>query len=192
MASEDDGTTRHVPGEPGVWVLITGDLLVFGIFFCTFLVYRMQNAALYAQSQLALDRRFGLVNTLLLLTSSWFVALAVSEARARSNRRASALIAGALVCGLGFVTSKALEWHALISEGITLNSNEFYTFYYMFTGTHLFHVFIGLCVLTYMLAQSRKADVGPSYVAILEGGASFWHLVDLLWVILFPLLYLVK
>jgi nitric oxide reductase NorE protein len=102
------------------------------------------------------------------------------------------LLLGAFACGIGFVVSKAFEWGGKIQAGITLNSNEFYIFYYMLTGIHLLHVLIGLIVLGYLIARSRRPDPGTSYVLVMEGGGAFWHLVDLLWIVLFALLYLVR
>lgn len=128
----------------------------------------------------------------MLLTSSWLVALAVTAGRAGARGRAVWLLQAALGCGAAFVLSKAFEWGSGIARGITLNTNEFYGFYYMFTGFHLVHVFIGMGVLAYLLGRSRRADAGPSYAAVMEGGGAFWHLVDLLWVLLFAVLYLVK
>jgi nitric oxide reductase NorE protein len=183
---------RHLPGEAGIWVLILGDLLVFSIFFATFLVYRAQQVATYSAAQASLDRGFGLLNTGLMLTSSLFVALAVAEARAGPSRRVVNRLAAALGCGLAFVVSKALEWGGKITAGITLNTSEFHTFYYMFTGIHLLHVLIGLGVLGYLVARSRRAAAESSYGAVMESGGAFWHLVDLLWVVLFALLYLVR
>jgi nitric oxide reductase NorE protein len=183
---------RHLPGEEGIWVLILGDLLVFALFFATFLVYRGQDVALYAASQATMQRGLGLLNTGLLLTSSLFVALAVADARDRHSARALKLLAAALACGIGFVVSKAFEWGAKIGAGITLNTNEFYTFYYMFTGIHLLHLLIGLGVLGYLMLRTRRADPGPGHVRVMEAGAAFWHLVDLLWVVLFALLYLLR
>jgi nitric oxide reductase NorE protein len=84
------------------------------------------------------------------------------------------------------------EWGGKIADGITLNSNEFYSFYYMFTGIHLVHVLLGMGVLVYLLVRSKRPDPGTSYVALMEGGGAFWHLVDLLWVVLFALLYLLR
>ncbi len=167
-------------------------MLVFSIFFATYLIYRGQNVGLYVRSQLSMERGFGLLNTGLLLTSSWFVALAVADARTGRRDRATRLLLGALACGLGFVVSKAFEWGGKIRHGITLNTNEFYIFYYMLTGIHLVHVLIGLAVLSYLIARSRRPDAGASYVAVMEGGGAFWHLVDLLWIVLFALLYLVR
>jgi nitric oxide reductase NorE protein len=184
--------TGHIPGEPGVWVLIVGDLVAFSTFFAVFLVHRAQNVALFAASQATMERRFGLVNTVLLLTSSLFVAQAVMGARVGARSRAARQLVLALGCGCGFIVSKVYEWGAKIARGITLNTNEFYSFYYMFTGIHLVHVLLGMGVLIYLLARSRRVDPGASYLAVMEGGGAFWHLVDVLWVLLFALLYLLR
>jgi nitric oxide reductase NorE protein len=182
----------HIPGEAGVWVLILGDMCAFTAFFAVFLVHRAQNIELFSVSQLLLERRFGLLNTTLLLTSSLFVARAVLAARTGAGGRPARLLMLALVCGVGFVVSKVFEWGAKITAGITLNTNEFFSFYYMFTGIHLLHVLVGIGVLTYLLARSRRADPGASYVAVMEGGGAFWHMVDLIWVVLFALFYLLR
>jgi nitric oxide reductase NorE protein len=181
---------RHLPGEEGIWVLILGDLGVFAVFFVTFLVYRAQDVALYSSSQAAMQRGLGLLETALLLTSSLCVAHAVADAR--EGRAAPGRLLAALACGVGFVISKAFEWGGKIAAGITLNSNEFWSFYYMFTGIHLLHLLIGLGVLVWLIRRSRRADPGPADVRALEAGGAFWHLVDLLWVVLFALLYLVR
>jgi nitric oxide reductase NorE protein len=182
----------HIPGEAGVWVLILGDMFAFSAFFAVFLVHRAQNVVLFGISQATLDRRFGLLNTVLLLTSSLFVARAVIAARAGARSRSARLLMFALTCGSAFVVSKAFEWGGKIAAGITLNTNEFYGFYYMFTGIHLLHVLVGMGVLMYLLARSRRDDPGASYVAVMEGGGAFWHMVDLIWVLLFALFYLLR
>jgi nitric oxide reductase NorE protein len=187
------GSARnHIPGEAGLWVFIFGDLLLFLLFFCTYLVYRSRNLTLYVHSQAEMQRGFGLFNTLALLASSWLVALAVTDARRGPSARTRCLLAGALAGGLGFLASKVLEWGGKLRAGISLNTNEFYTFYYMFTGIHLMHLLIGLAVLTYMLARTGQSEQGPAYLMMMEAGGAFWHLVDLLWVILFALLYLLR
>ena len=183
-------TGRRLPGEEGIWVFIFGDMVVFGVFFATYLWYRGGDPALYRESQQELSRVYGLVNTLLLLTSSWCVAQAVSAVRQGRLDPAPKLLAGALALGLGFVGVKILEYGEKISDGITLLTNDFTMFYFMFTGIHLLHVLIGLAVLGFLLALSRQ-PVAVEHVASFESGGAFWHLVDLLWVVLFALLYLV-
>ena len=179
----------HVPGEEGVWVFIGGDLIVFAVFFVTYALARQQELALFESAQALLDRRLGLLNTLLLLTSSLFVAQAVAAVR-RGDGRARRLLLGAILLGSGFVIVKAFEYSAKIAHGFTLNSNSFSIYYYMFTGIHLVHVLIGLGVLCFTLARFDRAGRMQGGVALIEGSGAFWHLVDLLWIILFALLYL--
>lgn len=185
------GAVRRMPGEEGVWIFIFGDLMVFGLFFLTYLYYRAGDPLLYRESQSQLNAGLGLLNTLLLLTSSWFVAQAVRAIRQDRRASASAMIAGAMALGMGFVIVKIVEYHEKISAGITILSNEFFMFYFMYTGIHLLHVFIGLGVLTFLLRLSRRHAAG-AHVSSFESGGAFWHLVDLLWVILFALLYLAR
>jgi nitric oxide reductase NorE protein len=180
---------RHLPGEEGVWVFIFGDLLVFAAFFITYAVERMGNLALFAQSQALLDRQLGLLNTLLLLTSSWCVAQAVAAVR-RQDPRGRLLIGGAILLGVGFVIVKFFEYGAKISVGITLNTNSFFIYYYMFTAIHLIHVIIGLGVLSFIFSRFNRNGRFTGGMALIEGGGAFWHLVDLLWIVLFALLYL--
>jgi nitric oxide reductase NorE protein len=102
------------------------------------------------------------------------------------------LFAAAFACGLGFVLNKYLEYSDKLSRGIKPATNDFWMYFYVLTGLHLFHLLLGLGVLAFCLAQSRKPALDPTRFAFVEGGACFWHMVDLLWIVLFPLLYLVK
>jgi nitric oxide reductase NorE protein len=175
-----------------MWVFISGDLTVFGIFFVLFLFYRDQDLATFRESQLALNQYIGLINTLLLLTSSWFVARAMNLVRCGQSRDAARLIAFALLCGAGFLLDKIVEWSHLIGEHKSALTDYFYLFYFMLTGIHAFHVLIGMVILVFQWRSlSKGADIGGRYIATVENGALFWHLVDLLWIALFALLYLV-
>jgi nitric oxide reductase NorE protein len=183
---------RHMPGEEGIWVFILGDILVFSLFFITFLYYRGQDLAVFVASQAQLNQRLGVLNTFLMLTSSWFVATAVQAARSGANRSTPVCLLLALLCGAGFVVAKYVEYSAKIRAGLTLNTNDFYMYYYMFTGIHLLHVIIGMGVLLYLWRISSVANYEAQTLRNLESGGSFWHVVDLLWIVLFALFYLVK
>jgi nitric oxide reductase NorE protein len=183
---------RHMPGEEGIWVFIFGDMLVFSLFFITFLYYRSHDLAVFAASQTQLNQTLGVLNTFLMLTSSWFVATAVQAARKGANKATPACFLLALLCGLGFVVVKYFEYGAKIRAGLTLNTNDFYMYYYMFTGIHLLHVLIGMGVLLYLSRISGVASYDDKTIRNLESGGSFWHVVDLLWIVLFALFYLVK
>jgi nitric oxide reductase NorE protein len=179
---------NHVPGEEGVWVFIGGDLIAFAVFFVTYAVAQRQEPVLFETAQGLLDRGLGLLNTLILLTSSLCVALAVAAVR-RHDPRARFLLLGAIGLGAGFVVVKAFEYSAKIAQGFTLNTNSFSIYYYMFTGIHLVHVLIGLGALCFTLSRFDRTGGTPS-LALIEGSGAFWHLVDLLWIVLFALLYL--
>jgi nitric oxide reductase NorE protein len=189
-AGPDEKATQ-VPGEYGVWALIFGDFVVFGLFFITYSYYRSQNVALYAASQQTMHGILGLTNTLLLLTSSWLVALAVQRTKRGNAGRAGWLILCALVCGIAFCVIKGFDYGESIQAGIGLTTNEFYTFYFMFTGIHLMHVLIGMGVLLFMYNLTlRKKPVSRGDISALQSCGIFWHLVDILWIFLFALFYL--
>ena len=181
---------RHLPGEEGLWVFIGGDLVVFSLFFGLFLYYRAQNPAMFEQSHVALNRGLGLLNTLVLLTSSLFVATAVTNARKGLHARAGRLLIAAIACGIVFGVTKVFEYSAKFKAGIVFDTNDFFMFYFMLTGIHMVHVAFATSVLFYLWAQTRGAVRGTNYVSVMEAGGVFWHLVDLLWVVLFALLYL--
>lgn len=181
---------RHMPGEPGIWVFIFGDMMVFTLFFVTFAWYRGENMDLFAASHALLNQVFGVINTFLMLSSSWFVATAVRMARENRPRLVVAGFGGAFLCGIGFVVSKVFEYGEKIRAGITPATNDFFMYYYVFTGIHLMHVLIGMGVLAFMAAYARSGAFDTHKVRNLESGASFWHVVDLLWIVLFALLYL--
>lgn len=181
---------RRIPGEPGIWMFVAGDLIVFGVFFVLLGLGQRQNTAVFNASRAQLDLWIGVLNTLLLLTGSWFVAQGVARHRLGDRRACTRLITLGMLCGAGFVGNKALEWSGKLQRGITPATNEFFMFFFVFTGIHLLHVLVGLVVLAVLRSVSRRPEAGPNDLRTLESGATFWHLVDLLWIVLFALLYL--
>jgi nitric oxide reductase NorE protein len=129
----------RVPGELGIWLLVIGEMIEFSLFFGAFLYSHADNPELFAQARTTLNQSFGLINTLLLLTSSLFVALGVHAARLQLHQIASRLIVAAGVCGLGFATLKVIEYSQKLSAGITPRTNDFFLYYYVFTGIHFIH-----------------------------------------------------
>ncbi len=182
----------HIPGEAGIWLFIFGDMMVFTVFFLIFLYYRGEDAALFIQSQRYLSQPLGVLNTLLMLTSSWFVASGIRAARFDKGRQAATGFILAFLCGFSFGIIKFIEYSSKFHAGITLNTNNFFMCYYMFTGIHFVHVLLGMVLLSFMGRYSWASSNTSQKISFLEIGASFWHLVDLLWIVLFALLYLVK
>jgi nitric oxide reductase NorE protein len=177
-------------GETGIWLVVFGDLVLFGLFFgmCAHGYYL--DPSRFRADQSLLDRDIGLVNTLLLLTSSLFVALAVDAARNQGQRIAGYFCTG-VACGLGFVAIKSVEWAVKFQAGIGVSSSDFFMYFFTLCGIHLAHVVVGLIVLTIMWRHCQRQPLDRN-VPMLESGAIFWHLVDVLWVMLFALLYLVR
>jgi nitric oxide reductase NorE protein len=183
---------RRMPGEEGIWIFIFGDMLVFSLFFATFLYYRGENVALFTESQTHLNQFYGILNTFFMLTSSWFVASALHAARQNRGKVTPICFMLAILCCVGFGVVKVLEYGEKIRVGITLTTNDFYMCYYMFTGIHFLHVIIGTGVLAYLTRISWVGNCDTRTIRNLESGGSFWHVVDLLWIVLFALFYLVK
>lgn len=183
---------RRVPGEEGIWVFVLGDMTVFALFFGTFMYSRGKNRAAFAQGHAELHLALGTVNTVLLLSSSLLVALAVHHVLDKRNTKAPRLFAGALCCGIGFVVVKGIEWTALFRAGKGVGSGEFFSYYFVFTGIHLVHVLIGLVIVSRLMALVRRPALEAKQIQLCETGGIFWHMVDLLWVVLFALFYLVR
>jgi nitric oxide reductase NorE protein len=182
----------RVPGEVGVWILIFGEMSFFSSLFAAFLYYRGREVSGFTASQAHLSKAIGLLNTLLLLTSSLFVALAIRATRRLRTVAAPRLFIAGLSCAGGFILLKVIEYHTLFAHGIDVNSNTFFSFYFGLTALHLGHVLIGSGVLLALALATRTASTEPKRFALIESGGCFWHMVDALWVIIFALLYLVE
>lgn len=181
--------------EAGVWVIVLGEFTVFTVFFATFLYYRALSPEIFEASRISLRQDIGALNTLLLLASSWFVASAVRALRMVEQRnQAVPFLAGALACGAAFVVVKVFEYGDKVREGVNVLTNDFFMFYFMLTGIHLLHLLLGMALLgaTVLHLKSRFAVPGAINYALIGFGSCFWHMVDILWIVLFPLLYLLQ
>lgn len=181
-----------MPGEEGTWIFIFGDMTVFALLFGVYLEARSKEPELFDSSQELLNQNFGAINTMLLLCSSLFVVTAIRAMRSDTGRElAPKLVAGAFACGLGFCFVKFLEYSSKLSDDINPATNDFWMYFYVLTGLHFFHLLCGMALLVFIFVQSRKPSIDSRRFIFVEGGACFWHMVDLLWIVLFPLLYLV-
>ncbi|MCK9250086.1 MAG: cytochrome c oxidase subunit 3 [Solirubrobacteraceae bacterium] len=189
VTDERSGTRTHVPGEAGLWILICADLFVFTILFAGFLVDRHDNPAMFSRSGQELTLAIGVANTLVLLTSSLLVARFVQRHRA-GDPAVGRLALGAIGCGLLFLVLKVFEWTHLASNDFGPVTDTFFSWYFVLTGLHLVHLLFGLTGLfvarRVALRRERKEHDG----LVVEGIATYWHMVDLLWLVIFPLVYL--
>ncbi|NMO91684.1 cytochrome c oxidase subunit 3 family protein [Actinomycetospora sp. TBRC 11914] len=166
-------------------------MAVFAAFFGVFLVVRIGQPQVFAASRTQLEVPLGLVDTIVLLTSSLLVALAVRRVRAGRRAFAGRLLVAAAAGGVVFLALKVTEYSIVIGEGHAPSSNDFFLYYFVLTGIHLTHVLIGLGGLAIARSAVRRPVPSPDLGRTVENAASFWHMVDLLWIVLFALFYLV-
>jgi nitric oxide reductase NorE protein len=184
-------TSRRLPGDVNIWVFVIGDMLIFSAYFAAYLFAdRVHNHALFLQSQQHLSQNLGFCNTLILLTSSLFVALGVHAARLGDQGIASRFVELAGGCGVVFLFVKASEWYAKLANGLTISTNAFFMHYYVMTGVHVVHVLIGLTFLVVLWRELRGATTPR--MELVEAGGIYWHMVDFLWFLIFALLYLMR
>lgn len=191
-AAAADGSARRLPGDLSIWIIIAVEMATFALMFGAYAVARALHLAEFSALQRTLDASRGLLNTWLLIGGSGCVVQAVAAVGRGAPRRGLAWLAGAQGCGLAFVVFKVLEYRAKAAAGIDLDTHSFYTLYFLLTGFHLAHVLAAMVFLGLLMAGVARGRFGPGRLHGLETGAAFWHMVDLLWLVLFPLLYLVR
>jgi nitric oxide reductase NorE protein len=188
---EQDRATAF-PGDSGVWVFIFADMCAFAVFFLLFMAGRIAHPALYETSRQQLDLGLGLANTLILLSSGAFMARAARQARQDDWNGTRKSLVLAMLIGSLFAASKLFEWKTKVAHGMTLTTNEFFTYYFVFTGIHFLHFVIGLAVLAVLIVRSKSGAESAGKVRWIEAGGAYWHMVDLLWIVLFAMLYLLR
>lgn len=186
ITSEDSrswGMLSDLPGHPMMWVLILTEIVTFGLLFITFAVTGAVHPEVFAAGRAQLDPTLGGMNTIILITSGWLAALAVEACAAERRRRTRLLVAGAILLGCAFAAVKIAEYAAKRRMGIGLETDMFFTLYFLLTGFHLLHVVLGIVILAAVALDASLES--------LKTGTAFWHMVDLVWVVMFPLVYLV-
>jgi nitric oxide reductase NorE protein len=180
---------RHLPGDGHMWLMVLGDLVIFGAYFIVYMVHRAMTPAEFLASQEHLDVTFGVLNTIVLLTSSLFIARGVLAARGGHPATAIKLFYAAGGCGLIFIMVKVCEWSTELAAGHTV-SDPFFSFYYVLTGMHLLHVALGMIILGVCVRELVPPD--RRRISLIEQGAIYWHMADLLWIAIFALLYVLR
>ncbi len=189
----------HPPGDFAIWIIIYVELLTFALLFLGFAFSRRSNIEMFNASQLQLDQISGFINTLILITSSYFVAKAVQSIKhmtderiKEASRAAARWLLFAIVSAGGFLVVKMLDFIHVFGQGITLSTNKFFMFYIMLTVFHFMHVLLGSFILTVLYRKTKEGGYTQNDHKGLETGASYWHMVDLLWIVLFPLVYIIR
>jgi len=189
---EEVHARKWVPGEPGIWALILTDLGVFTTYFVIFMVEWRQHPELWAEGHASISLASGILNTFFLLTASFFVALGIQTMRLGRIRLTQQLFFGAAISGALFVGNKYLEWSDKINAGHDPNDSAFLQMYFVITGIHLAHVLIAMVLLSFMWRRVRdvKGEPTPHQARFIENCATYWHMVDLLWLGILALFYL--
>jgi nitric oxide reductase NorE protein len=176
----------YPPGGILLWIIIFLELITFGMALVALSFSAKDNPHLFHESSLHLNRTFGTINTIFLLASGFFVANAVHNFKENNFNKASFQVKIAMIGGLLFILLKSIEYYTKIASGFVLDTNTFFTFYWLLTGFHLIHVIVGLVIL-FVLNRNLKTKA----IEDVEASAAFWHMCDLIWLLLFPVLYLI-
>jgi len=199
MEANDHGTGARI----GMWLFLLSEILIFGGLFLLYSVYRFRNPADFHAASRELSRVFGTLNTGILLTSSLTMVLSIfSLHRKGERRRAAAFLCATILLGCAFLVVKGFEWAEKFRHGLYPNSALllerpkgevlYFGLYFTMTGLHALHVIVGIGVLSTMLAFLRGGRIGPERIAPFENAGLYWHLVDIVWIFLFPLFYLIS
>jgi len=185
--------TKNILYPPGgilMWIIIYLELITFGGVLIAMVLFSKDEPDLFHQSRLLLNTSFGTINTLFLLVSGFFMALTVSALKAQNIQKSKLYLKLTMLGGLLFLGLKTIEYMGKIDLGLTMDYNTFFSFYWILTLFHVIHVLVGLVILASVLRTMIKK---PETLILedVEASATFWHMCDLIWLLLFPLIYLV-
>jgi cytochrome c oxidase subunit 3 len=188
-----------------MWLFLVTEIMLFGVFFAGYGLFMYLYPEMYREAHEHLNKVLGAVNTVVLLVSSLTMALAIAFIQRDQKNKSMAMLAVTFLCACAFLCIKYVEYKAKWDHGLlpgmffhpvaeyhfnTPNAALFYSFYFVMTGLHAIHVIIGIIVLSWLLWRAGKGHFGSYYWQPLELGGLYWHIVDLIWIFLFPLFYL--
>jgi len=185
----------------GMWLFILSELLLFGGMFILYSAYRYKNPVEFHHASRELEVLVGTLNTIILLTSSLSMAASITALQRGQRKLSIYLLIATVALGLLFLVNKGFEWGTKIEHGIYPNSMTllarakgevlFYGLYYVMTGLHGLHVLVGICILSVMAVLIVKDRINQARLAPFENSGLYWHLVDIIWIFLYPLFYLI-
>jgi nitric oxide reductase NorE protein len=180
----------YPPGGILMWIIIYLELITFGAVLLAMVFYGKDEPELFHESRLQLNTTFGAINTLFLLVSGFFMALTVVALKANNLSKSKLYLKLTMLGGLLFLGLKTVEYLDKIDAGLTMGYNTFFSFYWMLTLFHVIHVLVGLVILAsvfYTMSKNSEKLV----LEDVEASATFWHMCDLIWLLLFPVIYLI-
>jgi len=190
--TKEPETLNKIPGNRAVWVGIFAELTEFGLFFLVYFIAKAHYPEQFNQGPLQLNTLAGTLNTFALISSSYFVAKALASIRRNDPQQSITWLWRAVFCGCIYLVIKIWEYHWNVDQGITTNTNNFYTVYYYLTFNHLLHVTWASGSLLWAIRQLKAGNYTQNNHLGFTAIACYWHMVDLAWVIIFPLLYVLR
>ena len=202
----EDMTQQHEAGSLGMWVFLITEIMFFGGLFACYIIYRSLHYPAFETGSHLLEVRFGAINTAVLICSSLTMAMAIRCAQVGKRNATTAYLLVTMLFGVAFIAIKLyFEWYHDYQESLVpgirfwMHPNwpggsqveMFFCFYFFMTGLHALHMVVGLGILTVLVLMNRRGRFGPEYYAPLEISGLYWHFVDIVWIFLFPLLYLI-
>lgn len=200
-----DAEHQYSSNKEGIWLFMTTEILMFGGLFVGYTIFHALYPEMFAEGAKFLDWRLGFINTLVLIFSSFTMALGIFYCQTNQRNKATWALAITILCGAIFMVIKYFEYthkfHLGIFPGQKLNLEMvkpahanlglYFGFYYCMSGLHGLHVLIGMGLITWVMIKNIKGEFSSKYFTPVEGVGIFWHIIDLIWIFLFPLLYLV-
>jgi cytochrome c oxidase subunit 3 len=187
--------------KTGMWLFLFTEMLLFGGLFIVYSVYRFRNAEAFHQAAQELKVVIGTINTIILLISSTTIAMSITAIQEKNKKLSLLLLAATILLGLAFLVNKYFEWGEHLKEHIYPGSSVlalrgqgdvlFYGLYFFMTGLHALHIIIGLVFICVVTIKIYRDKINPDNYVLLENSGLYWHLVDLIWIFLFPLFYLI-
>lgn len=198
----DSAEHEYESSKLGVWVFLMTEILMFGGLFVGYFIFHNKYPEMFAEGATHLDWKMGAINTLVLLGSSYTIAAAIFHAQTGNSKACARNLLITFICGAVFMGIKYMEYSHKIHEGLlpgglfsyaeaSQDLGLYFSFYFCMTGLHGSHVLVGMGLIFWLFLRARKGEFSQKFYTPVEGVGLFWHLVDLIWIFLFPLLYLV-
>ena len=182
----------YPPGGILIWIIILVELITFAAGLTIFSIQRNANPELFYESGQLLLQNVALINTIILITGGYFMAMAVSVLKKGDYKKSSSWTLAAIVTGLAFLLLKSYEYYQKLEHGISLDYNSFFTFYWLLTGFHYLHVLIATLILVGVYFNTKAGKYSKDNFLDVESSAAFWHMCDLIWLLLFAIIYLLN
>jgi cytochrome c oxidase subunit III len=186
-----DPAVGYESAKLGMWLFLATELLLFGGLFAAYTIFRAKYPALFEEQHHELNKTLGALNTFILIFSSLTMAMGVTSIQRGNRKLLTIFLAITILCGLLFGFNKYIEYSTKFHHHIYPSTSIFFALYFMMTGLHMLHVLAGVIILTVLLVLNIRGKFSETYNSPVEIGGLYWHLVDLIWIYLFPLLYLI-